>query len=92
MVSLRKSKKGSTRKLRKQSGLEIAEDVVKTLLQWIVVSACGFAYWMLVLCLISIFLMNIWHTTMDDLLQYGLVLAGITSVVYAGMLVYRKLH
>lgn len=77
---------------KETSKLEIVEDVVKTLLQWIVVSACSFVYWMVVLCLISIFLLNIWKTTMDDLLRYGVILAGITSVIYAGKLLYSKLH
>lgn len=80
------------KKKKDTSKLEIAEDVVKSFLQWVVVSLCGFVYWMAVLFLISIFLLNIWVTTMDDLLRYGIILAVITSVAYAGIIIYRKLH
>lgn len=71
--------------------LEAAQDVIKSLLQWIVVSACGFVYWMGVLLLISIFLMNIWSTNFDQILKIGIVLAVITSVAYAVILVRRRL-
>lgn len=80
------------KKKKETSKLEIAEDVVKSFLQWAVVSVCGFVYWMAVLCLISIFLLNIWVTTMDDLLRYGIILAVITSIAYAGIIIYRKVH
>ena len=71
---------------------DIAEDVIKSLLQWAFVSAFGFLYWMLVLLLASIFLMNIWITSFEKILRYGIILAVITSVFYAGVIVYRKLH
>lgn len=73
-----------------KSKKEMVEDVVKDLLKWIFVSLFGFAYWMGVLFLASIFLMNIWITTWEKLLHYGIVLGVITSVVYAGILIYRK--
>ena len=71
---------------------ELVGDIVKSVIAWAVVSALGFLYWMAVLLLISIFLMNIWHTNFDSILQYGIVLAVITSIVYAGILIYRKRH
>lgn len=71
---------------------ELVEDIVKSVIAWAVVSALGFLYWMAVLLLLSIFLMNIWHTSFNSILQYGIVLAVITSIVYAGILVYRKRH
>ena len=70
---------------------EVAEDVVKTLLQWIVVSGLSFLYWMAMLLLASIFLMNIWHTNFDEILRYGIVLAVITAIAYGSKLVRRKL-
>lgn len=69
---------------------EKLHDVVLNIMKWMVVTACGFAYWMAVLLIASIFLMNIWHTSWEDILKYGIVLTMITSVVYAGMLIYRK--
>lgn len=73
------------------TGWEIAGDIVLSLLQWIFVSACGFAYWMLVLFLISIFLLNVWHTNIDELLRYGIILSVVTSIVYGGVIIKRKL-
>lgn len=70
---------------------EVAEDVVKTLLQWIVVSGLSFLYWMAMLLLASIFLMNIWHTNFDEILRYGIILAVITAIAYGIKLVRRKL-
>lgn len=73
------------------SKLKMAEDVIKSLIQWVLVSACGFAYWMLVLLILSMFLMNIWITTFEKILRYGIILSVITSIVYAGILIRRKL-
>lgn len=70
---------------------EAAEDIVKTLLQWIVVSGLSFLYWMAVLLLASLFLMNVWHTSFEAILRYGIILAVITSIVYGIMLIRRKL-
>ncbi|MBQ8625520.1 MAG: hypothetical protein IJ419_05125 [Agathobacter sp.] len=65
-------------------------DVVRNIMMWVVVTACAFVYWMFVLLLASIFLMNVWHTSFEEILRYGIVLTIITSVVYAGILIYRK--
>lgn len=70
---------------------EAAEDIVKTLLQWIVVSGLSFLYWMAVLLLASLFLMNVWNTSFEAILRYGIILAVITSIVYGIMLLRRKL-
>lgn len=72
--------------------IEFAQDIVKSIIQWAVVSVLGFVYWMAVLLLISIFMLNIWHTSFEDILRYGFILAAITSVGYAGVLVYRRFH
>lgn len=68
-----------------------AEDVVKGVLQWVVVSALGFGYWLFVLLLASLFLMNIWVTSWEQILRYGIVLGILTSVVYGGVLIYRRM-
>ncbi|MCC8168020.1 MAG: hypothetical protein LIO37_01590 [Clostridiales bacterium] len=72
--------------------LGMARDIVKTILQWAVVSALGFAYWMAMLLLLSIFLLNVWNVKFDDILHIGIVLAVITSIVYAVMLYRRGSH
>jgi hypothetical protein len=70
--------------------LYAAFDVVKGLLQWMVVSVLGFGYWMAVLLLLSLFLMNIWITSFEKILRYGTILGVITSAVYARILLRRK--
>lgn len=70
---------------------QMVYDVVRNIMMWIVVTACAFLYWMFVLLLASIFLMNIWHTSMEELLKYGIALTIITSAVYGGILIRRKL-
>lgn len=69
---------------------EIAIDVVKGVLQWFVVSALSFLYWMAMLLIFSLILMNIWHTSFEEILRYGTILTIITAVVYAVMLIRRK--
>ena len=74
-----------------RSKKEAAEDVVKTLLQWSVVSGLSFLYWMAMLLLASLFLMNVWHTSFEAILRYGIILTVITAVVYGIMLIRRKI-
>ena len=68
----------------------VAVDVAKNVVAWIVVTVGAFLYWMFVLLLLSIFLMNIWRTSLEQLLVYGAILTIITSIAYAGILIYRK--
>lgn len=76
----------SNRKLTK----EAAFDIAKCILQWAAVTAGAFLYWMFVLLLLSIFLMNIWKTSIEELMGFGIFLTVITSLVYLGMLLRRK--
>ncbi|MBE5889071.1 MAG: hypothetical protein E7283_09665 [Lachnospiraceae bacterium] len=69
---------------------EKAFDVVKSIMMWLVVTAGAFLYWMFVLLLLSIFLMNIWKTSIESLLQYGIILTVITSIAYLVILLRRK--
>lgn len=72
--------------------LEKARDVLKSLLQWAVVSVFSFAYWLFLLLLISLFLLNIWDVEFDDLLRYSIVLAVITAIAYAVYLIRREVQ
>ncbi len=65
-------------------------DVVKDVLSWIVVTALSFVYWLAVLLLLSLFLVNVWIVTFEKLLRYAIVLMVITSIVYLGRIVYRR--
>lgn len=70
---------------------EAVIDIVKEVLLWIVVTALAFLWWMFVLLLISLFMVNVWHVTFVMLLRYGAILTAVTSVVYGGKLVRRRL-
>lgn len=70
---------------------EAVIDIVKEILQWIVVTVLAFFWWMFVLLLISLFLVNVWHVTFVMLVRYGAVLTAVTSFVYGGKLVRRRL-
>lgn len=71
---------------------QIARDVAKDTARWLAVSALGFAYWFAMLMIFSIFLLNVWHVTLSQILIWSGVLTAITSVVYALMLVHRKFY
>lgn len=71
---------------------ELVTDVVKEILKWVAVTAIAFAWWMFVLLLLSLFLLNIWHITFEGILRYGIVCTIITSVIYTGNLIYRRIH
>ncbi len=59
-------------------------------MMWALVTAGSFVYWMFVLLLISIFLMNIWKTDIEDLLKYVIILTVITSITYLVILLRKK--
>jgi len=71
---------------------QIAADTAKTALRWVIITAFLFAYWIVMLMLISMVLVNVWKVTLTELIIYGCILGGISSAVYAGMLVHRKFY
>lgn len=60
-------------------------DVSKSVAAWVLVTAASFGYWLVVLLIASLVLLNIWHVTFNSILRYSFVLMIITSVVYLGM-------
>lgn len=70
---------------------ERAADAVKDVLMWAVVTGGAFIYWIAVLLIISLVLMNVWHTSFESILKYTIVLTVITSAVYLIRMVYKKL-
>lgn len=60
-------------------------DVSKSVVAWVLVTAASFGYWLVVLLIASLVLLNVWHVTFDSILRYSFVLMIITSVVYLGM-------
>jgi len=71
---------------------QIAVDTAKTVVRWLVVSVLSYVYWLAMLLLLSLFLLNIWHVNFIQILMYSGILCGVTSVVYACILVHRKLY
>lgn len=73
---------------RRQMAAEIAKDTAR----WLVVTVLAYGYWLALLLIFSIFLLNIWKVSLVQILIYSGVLCAITSVVYAYILVHRKLY
>lgn len=71
---------------------QIAADTAKTALRWLLITVFLFAYWIVMLMLISMILVNVWKVTLTELIIYGCILGGVSSAVYAGMLVHRKFY
>ena len=71
---------------------QIAADTAKTAFRWFLVTIFLFVYWMAMLLLASIFLLNVWKVTLVRIIIYACILTGISSVVYAAILVHRKFY
>lgn len=71
---------------------QIAADTAKTAFRWLAVTVFLFVYWMAMLLLASILLLNVWKVTLTELFIYACILGGVSSLVYAGMLVHRKFY
>lgn len=65
-------------------------DIIKEILKWIVVTAGAFAYWIFVLLLLSLFLLHIWHTTLEQIVIIGSTLGALTSIIYLAWLIHQK--
>lgn len=70
---------------------EIAADVAKTAGKWVLFVILAFVYWLAMLLLLSIVLLNVWKVTLPQILVYAAVLCGISALVYGYVLVHRKL-
>lgn len=71
---------------------QIAVDTAKTAFRWFLVTIFLFVYWLAMLLLASIFLLNVWKVTLVKIIIYAGILGGISSVVYAAVLVHRKFY
>ncbi len=70
---------------------EIAVDTAKTAFRWLAVSALSYVYWLAMLLLLSLFLLNVWHVSFVEILIYSGVLCAATALIYGCVLVHRKL-
>lgn len=66
-------------------------ETVKDLLSWLVVTAAAFVWWMAMLLIFSLILVNVWKTSFEAILQYSLVLMSVTSLVYLIRMVYKRI-
>ena len=64
-------------------------DGLRAFAQWFVVTVLAFIYWMAMLLMFSLILLNVWHTSFEQLLLIGGILTAITSVVYIFIMVHR---
>lgn len=71
---------------------QIAMDTAKTTGQWAVATALLFVYWMAMLLLASLFLLNIWHVKFLQIVLYAVILTIVSSIIYAVVLVHRKFY
>ena len=71
---------------------QIAVDTAKTAFRWFLVSVFLFVYWMAMLLLASIILLNVWKPTLVDIIIWACILGTVSSLIYAGVLVHRKFY
>ena len=71
---------------------EIAADTAKTAFRWLVFTVAAYVYWLVMLLLVSIFLLNVWKVTFVQILAYAGILCAVCSVGYALVLVHRKFY
>ena len=71
---------------------EYVIDIAKDALTWLVVTALAFVYWLAMLMILSLILLNVWRVRFEEILNYSLVLMVITSAVYLGRMLYRRFH
>ena len=71
---------------------QIALDTAKTAFKWLVATVFLFAYWMAMLLMASLFLVNVWIVTIVELIIYACILGTVSSLIYAAVLVHRKFY
>lgn len=71
---------------------EVVIDIVKDFLIWVVVTALAFIWWMAVLLIASLVLLNVWMITFQEILKLSAVLTVVTSIAYVVRKAYKRLH
>ena len=64
-------------------------DIARVLLQWSFVTALSFLYWMAMLLIVSLVLLNVWIVSFETIEKIALVLMILTGIGYA-VLIYRR--
>lgn len=89
MAGIKKNNTETVKKNDMKIIKEYATDVVKSVLVWVIVTGLAFLYWMAVLLIMSLILLNVWHVTFDSILKYAIILTVITSFVYVAKKIYK---
>jgi hypothetical protein len=77
---------------KKKTVKEWTVDIVKDILAWIIITALAFLYWIAMLLIFSLILLNVWHTTIEQIIDYTIVLTVVTSLLYLGRTIYRRVR
>ncbi len=71
---------------------EVAADVAKTAFRWLVFLILACVYWLSMLLIFSLILINVWRVSFVDILIWSGILAGVSALVYGYVLIHRKLY
>ena len=71
---------------------EIAADVAKTVFRCVMFAVLAFVYWLAMLLIFSIILLNVWKVSFVEILAYSGILCGISSLVFVYIQVHKKLY
>ena len=64
--------------------------VVGRILQFVIVTAGFFAWWLSMFLLVSLFALNVWKPKFTDLVLWSLLLTGLSSAVYLVIMIRRN--
>ncbi len=71
---------------------EVAADVAKTAFRWVVFVVLAYVYWLAMLLIFSLILIDVWKVSFVDILLWSGILAGVSALVYGYVLIHRKLY
>lgn len=71
---------------------EIAADIAKTVSRWLIFTVLAFVYWLAMLLLFSIILLNVWKTDIVNILLWCVILTAVSALIYGYILIHRKLY
>jgi len=71
---------------------EIAADIAKTVSRWLIFTVLAFVYWLAMLLLLSIVLLNVWKTDIVNILLWSAILTAVSALIYGYILIHRKLY
>ncbi|MCR5692128.1 MAG: hypothetical protein K6G62_07905 [Eubacterium sp.] len=64
------------------SKVNVDLDIIKDVAVWLVFTGASFLYWMFLLLMLSLFLLNTWSVKFTQIVHYSIALMVATSVFY----------